>query len=328
MDGVRRDRDAGPDGRHRNGRARRLLSRFRSSLAFWVLGGAVLLLGCVLLVLRLAPESVATQVASRARRHEIVEQMSRRLASAVEAERGAVMSVTDEQSKAFADRARSETTAVEDLARMLDGQLSSSATKDLRARFLRQFAELKRIDEELLDLAVRNTNLKASALAFGPASVAMQEVDAAFSRLVSRGATSPEADARRVMLLASEAEAGGLRIVALLAPHIAEESDSGMDALESRMEKEAEVVGRNLAQLRALRPADVDVETARSGWERFAALEKQILALSRENTNVRSLALSLNEKRNAAAQCEDLLAALGEAIAKETIPGEVPVMPR
>ena len=41
-----------------------------------------------------------------------------------------------------------------------------------------------------------------------------------------------------------------------------------------------------------------------------------IIALSRKNTNVRSLALSLGRKRVVTAECEDQLRALGEALAK------------
>ena len=42
----------------------------------------------------------------------------------------------------------------------------------------------------------------------------------------------------------------------------------------------------------------------------------QIVALSRRNTNVRSLALSLGQKRTLTAACEDSLRALEDALAK------------
>jgi hypothetical protein len=46
----------------------------------------------------------------------------------------------------------------------------------------------------------------------------------------------------------------------------------------------------------------------------------QIIALSRRNTNVRSLALSLNQKRPLTTACEETLHALQDALAKHGYP--------
>ena len=45
-------------------------------------------------------------------------------------------------------------------------------------------------------------------------------------------------------------------------------------------------------------------------------LNAEIVALSRRNTNVRSLALSLNQKRLVTAACDESLRALDAALAK------------
>jgi hypothetical protein len=50
--------------------------------------------------------------------------------------------------------------------------------------------------------------------------------------------------------------------------------------------------------------------------ERFKANNTEIVALSRRNSNVRSLALSLGRKRTITAQCDDQLRALEDALAK------------
>jgi hypothetical protein len=59
---------------------------------------------------------------------------------------------------------------------------------------------------------------------------------------------------------------------------------------------------------------------ASASFERFKDLSRQIVALSRRNSNVRSLALSLRDKPPLTAACEDSLRSLDEALAKEGFP--------
>jgi hypothetical protein len=73
--------------------------------------------------------------------------------------------------------------------------------------------------------------------------------------------------------------------------------------------------------------ADSDVASARAGYARFSELRTQILALSRQNTNVRSLAMSLDQKRKAMFMCQDALFALQKEIAGEPAP-VTPTNPR
>jgi hypothetical protein len=64
-----------------------------------------------------------------------------------------------------------------------------------------------------------------------------------------------------------------------------------------------------------------------SRYAKFNEIKAQIIKLSRENTNVRSVALSLNQKRKAMLMCQDALAALEQAIQQEPI-ARAPVSPR
>jgi len=299
----------------------------------WLAAGAVGTLAIILAVLYLHGEqSPAAQLAFQARRVALVEQMRLSLASASEAEKSAVMATTDQDSQTFADQARAQVAAVERGRRELEGLLQTGGTKteqDLLAQFAQAFAEFQRIDKDLLEMAVQNTNLKAYTLAFGPAAEALSEMDAALSRLVTREANSTSPEARRVMQLADDARIRALRIQTLLAPHIAEESDQKMDELEARMAKEDLEVRKDLESLAALLKSggSPDLETALSRYARFNELRTQILKLSRENTNVRSLALSLNQKRKVMLLCQDDLAALEHAIQEEPI-ARAPVSPR
>ncbi len=291
----------------------------------WMAAGAVLLLVVMLVVLHFQPgQSPAEQVAFKAKRADLVARMRLTLASASEAEKSAVLAVTDQDSQTFADQARADTAVVEQGRKELGELLAAGGTqgeKDLLDQFSKVFIEFQRIDNDLLGLAVKNTNLKAYALAFGPAADALKEMDTALSRIVAKSAGFP--GARSVALLAFGAQTAALRIQTLLAPHIAEESDKKMDELEAQMNRDDQEVRKDLDGLAALPKlrGDPDLETAASDYTRFSEIRGRILALSRENTNVRSLAMSLGQKRKVLFQCEDILSALQQAILEEPIAG-------
>jgi hypothetical protein len=291
----------------------------------WMVPGAALMLVFVLVAAHFYKEqNPAEQLAFKARRVDLVGRMQLALASASEAEKSAVLAITDQESQRFADQARAATAQLEQERRELDKFLQADGTlgeKDLLAQFSRAFTELQRIDNEVLNLAVKNTNVKAYRLAFGPAAEAVKEMNAALSSLVAAHADSQEA--KRVMLLAFGAQTGALRIQTLLPPHTAEENEQKMDALEAQMAKEDKQVRRDLDGLAALPElgGDADVATAVSRYARFTKIKIQILALSRENTNVRSLAISLNQKRKAMLLCQEALSALKQAILEEPVRG-------
>lgn len=291
----------------------------------WTVPTVLLLLVAALAALHYyRTHSPVEGLAFKARRVSLVDQMGLSLASASEGEKSAVLAITDEDSLTFADQARAATAAVERARLELGVLLEPRGTqleKDLFGQFSQSFVELQRIDQDVLALAVKNTNLKAYGLAYGPAAAALTEMDAAVSRLVTKSADFPEA--RNVALLAFGAQTGALRIQTLLPPHIAEESDQKMDELEALMAREDRKVHENLAGLAALQKlrGDHDVATAVSAFARFSDLKVRILALSRENTNVRSLSMSLNQKRKMLALCQAALANLRQAIQDEPIAG-------
>jgi len=287
--------------------------------------GAAALLLVVSLVLHFRQQpNPAAQLAFKAERVDLVGRMQLGLASASEAEKSAVLSMTDQESQAFADQARAATAGVEQERRDLEQLLAGGGTPaegELLSEFSRLFTEFQRVDQELLNLAVQNTNLKAYALAFGPAANALNEMNTALSHLAAAHADSP--DGKNVTRLALGAEVGALRIQTLLPPHIAEASDERMDQLEVLMTQEDNEVRSDLYALAALPKlkADTDLETATARYAQFRELKSQILKLSRENTNVRSLAISLNEKRKVMFSCQEALGRLQAAILDEPIEG-------
>jgi hypothetical protein len=187
------------------------------------------------------------------------------------------------------------------------------------------FTALRRVDDELLALAVKNTNVKAYGLAYGPAASAVDAMNAALTRLVAVNASGP--NARTIALLALGAEAKALHLETLLAPHVAESDDTTMDALEARMAEDDADVREDLDGLGALATihADPDLAVAAARYAELGDRRKQILSLSRENTNVRSLAMSLTQKRSAMVTCQTALTALLRAIDAEPVPVVMPV---
>jgi hypothetical protein len=283
----------------------------------WMAAGAVLLLVVVLVVLHFQKDqNPAAQLALQAHRIKLVNQIHLNLAASAESEKSAVMAITDEDSQTFADSARAATAAAEQARRELEGLPipdGSPAERNLLAQFSQAFTELQRVDKELLDLAVKNTNLKASSLAFGPAAAAVNEMDVSLASLPT--------DDVKVLRLAGNARIAVLRLQALLPPHIAEENGQKMDEMEAHMAKEDVEVRRSLEALSTLPnlAGNTDLKAATSTYMRFSEIRAQILTLSRENTNVRSLTMSLTQKRKVMALCQDVLAALKQAIQDEPI---------
>jgi hypothetical protein len=288
--------------------------------------GAIVFLAVMLVVLHFQRnQNPADLIAFKAKRVELVDQIRLAVASSSEAEKSAVMATTDRESQEFADEARGAAAAAEQKRLELEKLLQTGGTrneKDLLAQFSRVFADFRQIDNDLLALAVRNTNLKAQRLAFGPAAEAVKEMDAALTRIVSEYTNSVSRNTVRVNGLADDARIRVLRIQTLLFPHIAEESDRKMDELETLMAKEDREIRGDMENLSILvRPTgNSGIETAKARYDEFARIRLQIIKLSRENTNVRSLTISLNQKRKVTVLCQDALSALEQAIRQEPVP--------
>lgn len=238
---------------------------------------------------------------------------ARRLASelhveftkAAEASSRAVMADTDEASAAGADEAKRARETVDKDLNALRGALQALGYRDdLRAleAFKARFDEYRRLDDEILPLAVENTNLKAQHLSFGPGQEAADAFRAAVEAAARPAKGSCCGDAR-----ASQARAALLEIQVLQAPHIAESDDAAMTKIENRMRELARTARAAIDELKA---AD-----AAAALDRFLKINDEIVALSRRNSNVRSLALSLGRKRMLTAECEDDLRALEQALA-------------
>lgn len=251
--------------------------------------------------------------AEQLRTIELISSMESALFAASEAEKLAVMAEGAEESETYAEMTRSIAASLEkhrlELAAILNkaGQDNETA---LLNEFGKCWADYRKLDERILALAVKNTNLEAARLSHGKAREQLTKFREALA-LVAPGGDGREPDAR-IQILKDRAVIAAQDVQILQAPHIIEPEATSMDAFEARMTT-AQAAGESaLKELEGL-VAGEDAKAlgkARAAWDEYRRTTAGIVALSRENTNVDSLKLSLGRKRAATATCSEILTAL------------------
>ena len=243
--------------------------------------------------------------------------------SVVDSGNRAVMSDREDAAAAAAREAEQTTQVVQkdvDALKPLLADLGYSDETRLLEEFQRQFSEYRALDVDILGLAVENTNLKAQRLSFGPA----QQAADAFSAALDPIARSVPAQASwRVAALVSTAVAAVREIQVLQAPHIGEADDATMTQLEQRMMTSESAARDALRTMASLLPAESGskVAAATAALDRFMGINAEIVKLSRRNSNVRSLALSLGQKRMLTAKCDETLRSLQDALEQRDMSG-------
>ncbi len=236
---------------------------------------------------------------------------------ASDASNRAVMADTDEASVAFAREAEKAKQVVQSDAAALAPQfrrLGYASEARFLEEFTKRFGDYLDLDRRILELAVENTNLKAQGLSFGPAREAADTFRDSLETFVSP-ATSK--DRCHVEALVAKAVLAVRDIQVLQAPHIAEADDAAMTRMEAEMGRLQVIASDALSSLSGLVEPKARLAAASASLERFNDVSRQIVALSRRNSNVRSLALSLREKPVLTAACDESLRSLDEALAKE-----------
>jgi hypothetical protein len=224
----------------------------------------------------------------------------------------AVLSETDAASRDAALEAAAATANVDSDLAALEPMLAALGYRseiDTLARFKTTFAEYRKVEDEILELAVENTNVKAQRLSFGA------ETDAAdaFSRAVDLAMSRQPTPAAVAEL--ERARGAVSRVQAIEARHIAEADDAAMTRLEEQMHTLQTQARASLESASRLMPADpAAIDAAGSALDGFDRLHGEVIELSRRNTNVRSLALTLGRQRSLAAACEDQLRILEDAL--------------
>lgn len=294
--------------------------RKRPSLTLSILSGIIVLL--VLTIIGLIFKSHNTDLGGAvqitAQKEELLSRMRINLLKSADIEKSAVMAETDELSRLLADESFKAADAVEtDLAvlRRIVQDERIKREESLLREFNGCWADLRAVDKVILEFAVENTNIKASKLSFGQGSRALERFERNLEEMMRKGGVQPDQDAR-VFGLVSEALTAGFKIRYLQGPHIAAASDADMAGMEKEIVRLNEVVKHNLAALGELAPeaSRALLREAASAYADFENVTAEVLKLSRQNTNVKSLELSLGRKRKVIAQCDEILTSLQNVV--------------
>lgn len=293
----------------------------RSAL-FWGIGiTVVLFLFAVISKYYMPPAHWEDTYRNIVKKSETVSQMRINLLKSGEMEKNAVMAITDEESKEFADQSIAASAALERNLKLLRSFIDPAPLPDeekLLLEFTTCWAELSKLDHLILELAVQNTNLKAASLSREQGAGPMQRFEQALDEVRLPYAGTPNEG--RVTRLSYQAITAGLKLYTLHSSHIAEASDERMDQIEAQM-KAAEIeTAKSLDELAGILGEErrEALLQAKAAYAEFMEVTTRVLTLSRQNSNIKSLELSLGRKRKVAAQCDEILATFQETVQKRT----------
>jgi hypothetical protein len=288
------------------------ISNSRRLLRYWPYV-AIFALAATLLTLGLKYHGAAVAPRVMIQKMETLAALRVSLLKSVESEKRAVMADTYELSRDYAEESRKESEAAEAERIRFAGLLKLYPVEEegkLLQEFDEQWEKLRKLDEQILELAVQNTNLKANALSVGRGSDVLHRFQSRMEGLMQGN------DDVHLVRLAAGALASLLTVQTLHAPHVASASAADMDRIEQTIhEQEGQALGC-LERLAELVPPDRgrDVVQALADFSEYRELTQKVIELSRRNTNVTSLEFSLNRKMRMAAQCDAVLTRLQDVV--------------
>jgi len=273
----------------------------------------LLLLAFVAFKFKTADGDLESLVHRLAKEEELLSRMRINLLKSVDVEKGAVMAVTDELSRTLAEQSKQAADAVErdriELTRIIEQDRGGKEAELLR-EFDSCWADMRKIDKLILEYAVENTNVKATTLSFTKGSQALERLEQSLMMLGRN--ISPSVQGNQVQTLAWEALTSGFKVYCLHAPHIAASDAAEMDRIEKEIRHYNDLATGSLKELGSLVPAalQASVREAAAAYADFQAITADVIALSRQNTNIKSFELSIGRKRKVSAQCDEILASM------------------
>lgn len=261
--------------------------------------------------------SLDTTYANLVEKKKILAQLRIHLLKSVEMEKNAVMALTNNESLEFADQSRAASVAVEQNLKILRSLIDAVPLQDekkLVAEFTLCWTELGKLDQIILESAVQNTNLKAAHLSKEKGAASLQQFEQALEKIAPLLAGT--ANDGRGVRLTCQAIIAALKMYTLHSPHIAEANDAIMSQIEMQMKTEKQKSLNALDELSVIIGEENKniVVQAKTAFADFLDVTDKVIELSRQNSNIKSLELSLGKKRTISAQCDEILATFQEAV--------------
>jgi hypothetical protein len=244
------------------------------------------------------------------------------LLKSVEMEKNAVMALTDEEALNFANQSRIVSVEVEKNLNTLHSLIDAIPSQDEK-KFLVEFTncwtELNKLDQVILAIAVQSTNLKAARLSREKGAEILQRFENPLQKIIS--SSSGTSNEGLVVRLVCQALTATLKIYTLHSPHIAEASDDKMGQIEMQMKAEEDKAFKALDELDEIAHEENknSLFLAKTAFNDFLEVTDQVIQLSRQNSNLKSLELSLGRKRKILAQCDEILATFQEDVQNRSL---------
>ncbi|MBF0477124.1 MAG: MCP four helix bundle domain-containing protein, partial [Deltaproteobacteria bacterium] len=262
----------------------------------------------------------------------LVEKLYGTILAAVRAEKNANLSDNDKKSKVFAEKSRqlsAEAGKIRDNLSQIINNNTDLTRREVEQKLLQEFNNawdaLLALDKTILDLAVMKTNAQAKAIANKAIEIthsfnqALTDfADLCFEEIKS---TSDDKDkilkAAESIRLAEESMAWLTRWHFNLGLHNDAEKDSDMDTIEAKMKDFQKNIDQALATLKASGKGRQYLDTASVRFEEFKKASQQFIPLSRTNSDVKSVSLTINEKPKLVDACEAILGKLRNQVTSE-----------
>jgi hypothetical protein len=255
---------------------------------------------------------------------DLIANIRTNLLKSVHLESGAVMAGSEEAARALADQSRQAADAVNRDHKAL-GLLVQKDHTEREMELLREFdacwSVSRKIDQELLQLAVENTNIKAANLSFVQGSLAITRFEGALADL--KGSEPLDRKDYQIAQLACNALAAGLKIHYLQAPHIAAANEEQMNNIEADIKRQEDVITASLRKLKSLllKQEGASWQDAEAAYGELKRVTAEVIDLSRQNSNIKSFELSLGRKHKVTAECDEILTRLQHAVRRRGFTG-------
>ncbi|NTU92787.1 MAG: hypothetical protein HGB29_03410 [Chlorobiaceae bacterium] len=248
------------------------------------------------------------------RKQALVSEMRINLARASEREKSAVLSLTDEDARNFADQSREASDAVERDRRALGRLLEREGSENERTilkKFDTSWDTLRKTDATLLELAAQNTNRKAIELSETICSELLQKYHSDLSKLTEK--IVPVTRKNAMERIAGAAETAALNIALLQLRHINAPGAAEKAAIVSLMKNESQKAVAALRSLESMtgRKSLPFIKGASTDFNQFMQVNEEIVRLSNINSNRTSAEQSVSSRRLVDTVCDRLLRELG-----------------